>query len=490
MTTGRVALSLTLLNDGRVLAYGGEEFSGAEIFDPETNTWQQLPEPGVPRQDHTATLLTDGRVLIAGGGLKQGTTEDTAEIFDHKTDQFEPAGNMDAARVSHRAVLLNDGRVMVIGGAQRTGPYDSVEFYNPATETWVSDPFLGSWEKAAPLVQPRAGHTTTILDDGALLIAGGRARLDESDIQTLVEFIPATEIYDPSTGESRAVADMNDPRGGHIAARLPGGRVLVAGGRQLVIDEEENRKITFIGTAEIYDPVGDTWTQVADMTVARWAHTGIALADGTVMVVGGENDDGKVATAEVYDPDTDTWTEVSRMADGRSGHSMELLPDGRLMVAGGSGPTVEVYDFATRTWSLLPNLDQRLRDAAVGVLEDGTILVAGGFGAQGPSNSALVHVLGTTQWEYVDRLPETRVGSTMTLLDNGGILMLGGTGTTKAWIFDGTAGGWLYGGKMFDSRRDHTATLLPDGRVITIGGEARNRAINDSVEIYTPPQSQ
>ena len=176
------------------------------------------------------------------------------------------------------------------------------------------------------------------------------------------------------------------------------------------------------------------------------------------------------------------------MADGRSGHSMELLPDGRLMVAGGSGPTVEVYDFATRTWSLLPNLDQRLRDAAVGVLEDGTILVAGGFGTQGPSNSALVHVLGTTQWDYVDRLPETRVGSTMTLLDNGGVLMLGGTGTTKAWIFDGTVGGWLYGGKMFDSRRDHTATLLPDGRVITIGGEARNRAINDSVEIYTPPQ--
>ena len=383
-------------------------------------------------------------MLIAGGGLKQGTTEDTAEIFDPETDRFEPAGNMDAARVSHRTVLLNDGRVMVIGGAQRTGPYDTVEFYNPATETWVSDPFLGSWEKAPPLVQSRAGHTTTLLDGGDLLIAGGRARLDESDIQTLVDFIPATEIYNPSTGESRAVMDMNDPRGGHIAAGLPGGRVLVAGGRQLVIDEEENRKITFIGTAEIYDPADDTWTQVADMTVARWAHTGIALADGTVMVVGGENDD--------------------------------------------SGPTVEVYDFSTRTWSLLPNLDQRLRDAAVGVLQDGTILVAGGFGSQGPSNSALVHVLGTTQWEYVDRLPEARVGSTMTLLDNGGVLMLGGTGTTKAWIFDGTVGGWLYGGKMFDSRRDHTATLLPDGRVITIGGEARNRAINDSVEIYTPPQ--
>ena len=263
MTAGRVALSLTLLNDGRVLAYGGEEFSSAEIYDPETNTWEQLPEPGVPRQDHTATLLNDGRVLIAGGGIQQGTTEDTAEIFDPETDRFEPAGNMDAARVSHRTVLLNDGRVMVIGGAQRTGPYDTVEFYNPATETWVSDPFLGSWEKAPPLVQSRAGHTATILDDGTLLIAGGRARLDETDIQTLVDFIPSTEIYDPSSGESRAVSDMNDPRGGHIAARFPDGRVLVAGGRQLVIDEEETRKITFIGTAEIYDPVSDAWTQAS-----------------------------------------------------------------------------------------------------------------------------------------------------------------------------------------------------------------------------------
>ena len=169
---------------------------------------------------------------------------------------------------------------------------------------------------------------------------------------------------------------------------------------------------------------------------------------------------------------------------------MEMLPDGRLMVAGGSGPTVEVYDFNSKTWSLLPNLDQRLRDAAVGVLLDGTILVAGGFGAQGASNAALIHKLGTSQWDYVDRLPETRVSPTMTRLQNGGILMLGGTGTTKAWIFDGTTGGWLYGGKMFDSRRDHTSTLLPDGRVIAIGGEARNRAINDSVEIYTPHDLQ
>ena len=383
MTSGRFALSLTLLNDGRVLAYGGEEFSSAEIYDPETNTWEELPEPGAPRQDHTATLLPDGRVLIAGGGLKQGITEDTAEIFDPETNLFAPAGNMDAARVSHRTIVLNDGRVMVIGGAQRTGPYDSVEFYNPTTETWVSDPFLGSWEKAPPLVQSRAGHTTTILDDGTLLVAGGRARADEKDIQSLVDFIPSTEIYDPASGESRAVADMNDPRGGHIAARLGDGRVLVAGGRKLVIDDEGSRKITFVGTTEIYDPVSDTWTQTADMSGPRWAHTGIALTDGTVMVVGGENDEGKIATAEVYDPASDTWTEVSRMADGRSGHSMELLPDGRLMVAGGSGPTVEVYDFDTGTWSLLPNLDQRLRDAAVGVLDDGSILVAGGFGAQG-----------------------------------------------------------------------------------------------------------
>jgi hypothetical protein len=156
------------------------------------------------------------------------------------------------------------------------------------------------------------------------------------------------------------------------------------------------------------------------------------------------------------------------------------------MVAGGSGPTVEVYDFVTRQWSLLPNLDQRLRDAAVGVLPDGSILVAGGFGAQGPNNAALLHQLGTNEWLYVDRLPETRVGPTMTLLPTGNILMLGGTGTTKAWLFDGAIGGWLYGGKMFDSRKQHTATLLPDGRVIAIGGEARNRAILDTVEIYTP----
>lgn len=486
MNSGRIALTLTLLEDGRVLAYGGEEFASAEIYDPDTNTWEALPDPGVPRQDHTATLLSSGRVLIAGGGTEQGTDEDTAEIFDPTINQFAPAGNMDAPRISHRAILLNDGRVMVIGGATRTGPYDSVEFYNADAGTWLSDPFLGSWERAAPLLQPRAGHTTTLLDDGTLLIAGGRARVDESDVGSLVGFISAVEIYDPSTGESRAAADMNGSRGGHVAALLGDGRVLVAGGRRLSIDEEGSRSIGFVASVEIYDPVADTWTRAADMDSPRWAHTITAMDDGSVLVVGGENEDGKVASAERYDPAADAWVEVSRMVDGRSGHSMEILPDGRLMVAGGSGPTVEVYDFTTREWSLLPNLDQRLRDAAVGVLLDGSIVVAGGFGSQGPVNTALFHTLGSNQWIYVDRLPETRISPTMTRLPDGGILMLGGTGTTKGWIFDGSTGSWLYAGKMFDSRKDHTATLLPDGRVVAIGGEARNRVILNSVEIYTP----
>ena len=189
--------------------------------------------------------------------------------------------------------------------------------------------------------------------------------------------------------------------------------------------EREREKSPSSSPRKVYDPVDGTWTRwAADLSGARWAHTAAALSDGTVIVVGGENDEGKIATAEVYDPASDTWTVVSQMVDGRSGHSMEMLPDGRLMVAGGSGPTVEVYDFNSNTWSLLPNLDRDCETRqSCSVRRDhiGCRRLRRSRGIK----SALI------PWnkpvDYVDRLPETRVSPTMTRLQ-ARRTMLGGTG--------------------------------------------------------------
>ena len=480
----RVGHTATLLNDGRVLVVGGDESTpAAEVYDPETNSWRLTPQPFGVRVDHTSVLMPDGTVLVVAGGPK-GLADDSVEIYHPAEDKWLQAGNIDEARVSHSSVLLNDGRVMVFGGAEK-GPFDSVEFYNPKSGAWFSDPFLGNWERAGTLVQGRAGHSSTLLRDGTILVVGGRGR--SGDPSSPVEFTASAELYDPVTGESKLVDAMNIERGGHIATRLKDGRVLVVGGRKITLDDEGKRALRNENSAEIYDPESGTWTLTTPMPRPLWGHTALSLDDGSVLVVGGEIEAARsTASVEIFDPVKEEWTPTASMFDVRAGHSMLRLPNGNMLVAGGSGPTVAVFDVNTRQWSQLPNLDQRLQKVTVGVFEDGAILVAGGFGAQGASNAALLYEPGAPRWVYADRMPEVRTGATATQLSGGRLLLLGGSGTTKAWLFDRALSGWLYAGKMFTERTDHTSTLLPDGRVVVIGGEGRLRNISGGVDIYRP----
>jgi hypothetical protein len=165
----------TLLQDGQVLIAGGES-AGADRFDPTLGqppgSFVVLPmlTMSTQRTRHTATLLPSGKVLITGGYgqgvgyLAPGQILASTEIYDPITGTFAAAGSLVEARAGHTATLLPDGRVLLAGGYNSTGPLGSAELYDPSS---------GSFSLTGGMVTPRGGHTAVLLSTGMVLIAGG-----------------------------------------------------------------------------------------------------------------------------------------------------------------------------------------------------------------------------------------------------------------------------------------------------------------------------
>ncbi len=226
MATARLGLTLTTLRDGRVLATGGtsggrgvQPLATAEIYDPATGTWTRTGPMTVPRFDHTATLLPDGRVLLAGGLGASGAPQASTAIYDPAADAFLYAGRMREARSNHAASLLPTGAVLVAGG--RGGPDGTVtiagaEIFGPDEEGWSS---------VAPLSRSREGASATTLVDGRVLVAGGQTV--HRGVRTS---LAAAEVFDPESATWRPAGNMQCPRSEHAAVRLPDGGVLVVAG--------------------------------------------------------------------------------------------------------------------------------------------------------------------------------------------------------------------------------------------------------------------
>src|SRR5437588_742379 len=171
LNAGRDSHTATLLPNGKVLVAGGvgggAVLNSAELYDPVTGTWSNTGKLNSGRYSHTATLLSNGKVLIARGGGGDHTYLSSAEVYDLATGTWGCTGTTNRARADHIAMLLPNGKVMVAGGAINCGNYCSIhsaELYDPAT---------GSWSLTGNLNDARALHTVTLLSNGKVLIAGG-----------------------------------------------------------------------------------------------------------------------------------------------------------------------------------------------------------------------------------------------------------------------------------------------------------------------------
>jgi hypothetical protein len=223
MADARVKHTVTLLRNGRVLVVGGadlmdgiDNLATAELYDPLAGKFTGTGSLAQGRADHTATLLGDGRVLIAGGYGGGTLPLATAEIYDPATGKFTATGSMTATRQNHTATLLIGGSVLITGGLDSSSNVlSSAEIYDPAS---------GTFHAISSMTTAREWHTATTLGDDRVLITGG-AGTDQPPAA-----MASAEIYDPATGKFTATGSMTTARKGHTATLLIYGQVIVAGG--------------------------------------------------------------------------------------------------------------------------------------------------------------------------------------------------------------------------------------------------------------------
>lgn len=312
----------------------------------------------VARSLHTATVLLDGRVLIAGGMVSEGRGLDSAELFDPDTESFKLTGNLRSRRLEHSATLLMDGRVLIAGGWDRN-VLDTAELFDPES---------GTFSETGQMTTPRSGFTATRLQNGTVLFTGGY------DNRTR-QFLSSAEIYDPDTGVFAAVGAMHSARLAHTAILLNDGSVLIAGGG--TFDDVWD-------TAERYDPQTGTFTSAGNLLAPRYKHAAALLPDGDVLILGGADQQdwtGQYTSAEVYDLEADRFIPAATLEGERFKlrDAVTVLANGHILVAGGNA-LVEVYDPQMDVFHAIEGmLDESLFYSTAVTLNDGLALITGGY---------------------------------------------------------------------------------------------------------------
>ena len=324
--------------------------------------WSYTDSLSMNRYGHTATLLQNGKVLVAGGA---GTCSPrcsnlaygSAELYDPATGKWSTTGSL-SRRYGHSATLLPNGQVLVAGGINFGPDIGHISYLNSAE---VYDPVTEKWRPTGSLTIIRGDdHQAVLLPNGKVLVVG----IPDINSRPIVW---SAELYDPAT-ERWSTGTLPMFEYGAGLTLLPNGKFLSTSGN----------------VARIYDPVTEKWSGTGQPTLIQFAGATILLPNGKVLLTGTREDTNSVL-AELYNPATGTWSATGSLNNKLYYGSATLLPDGRVLVAGGtdtnshSHRNAEIYDPATGAWSTASNMITARQFYTATLLSGGKVLVAGGY---------------------------------------------------------------------------------------------------------------
>jgi hypothetical protein len=493
---------------GTVLVTGGDWTPGvlaAEIFEPATGVFREIEPPLTTRVRHTATFLPSlGQVLIAGGIAGEGGgLVNSTELFDPVMERFLPATPLMVGRSSHVAALLPGDDVLLAGGTNGPSELRSIGGASSALPAlpWggrsVGGAFAGSGSlllcggrgttdpspptAAAVLLDPsglsslppmtmaRSEHTATALPDGSVLIAGGATSMQEGVMPTAT-----AERWDGTA--FTPTGSMSSPRSLHTATMLSDQKsVLFTGG------------YGSSGSIELYDVASRTFAPLPGTVPQELSSsTAVLLADGRVLITGGNQMLGASGAAVVYGTQAGLVLPAPQ-AEARAYHTATVLVSGQVLLAGGASEditlgngsfearqTASLFDPVARTYQKAPIMTEQRMDHTATLLPDGRVLLAGGRSHTADIfASATAEVFAKGTFVPFGNLRGPRAHHTATLLASGSVLLVGGRADTvlaSAEILDPMTGASRATGSLHDARSLHAAVRLPSGRVLIAGG--------------------
>ncbi|MBL0141429.1 MAG: VCBS repeat-containing protein [Betaproteobacteria bacterium] len=504
LVTRRAGHTATLLHNGKILIVGGSllpntplaletYLASTELYDPATGISAPTGNLATARAGHTATMLSNGRVLVAGGA--NGTTVaaqlSSAELYDPATGSWSPAGNMTAARSGHTATLLGpglapargnqgsgSGQVLAAGGVVRSGASST---YLATTETY--DPATNSWTAAGPMIAARTGHTASIVGlGGDVIVVGGRNA--GGKLNGVERFNPGTRTWSP-------IASLATARSEHTSMLSTANLLTVIGG---------NGTSGPTGTVEVLNLASGAWASANPLVYARAQHSAALLPSGDIVVIGGVGPGGdSIALApEKIDPTAGLWAPAGPAGVARSGHTSTLLPWGRVVITGGLGAgttalaTVEQASYSNGQWASPASMAMAWasRGHAAVLTESGSsVMIIGGYAQTTPGVWAANR--NCTAFDPVantgtgpNMMISPRLHHTATRLPNGWVLVVGGEDNFELTneLYSPTENKW-YSSSNLVHRSGHTATMLADGRVLIAGGFGSTQAATNA-QIY------
>ncbi len=345
MATARAYHTATLLSTGKVLVAGGNNgsvLSSAELYDLGTHTFAATGALGTARWEHAAAALTTGKVLVAGGTGSAALA--SAELYDPSAGKFSATGSLVSARSGHTATVLSSGKVLIVGGTPSTA-----EIYNNGTFTTTG----------TPAASPIAGHSATLLQSGDVLVAGGYNPSAFPGYATTI-----SQVYSVASGTFSKSGSMTNGRHGHAAALLPSGKVLVVGGSN-VTGDTSNLVYFDVAPAELWS--AGSFTTTASLATGRDAPTAALLPSNQVLVVGGATS----TSTELYDLAAGTFGSGGSLNVARDHNAATLFATGEVLVTGGKNAS-NGYEASAEVYGL-PNASTCTndQDCASGFCTDG-----------------------------------------------------------------------------------------------------------------------